>query len=278
MGVGPRDALRRRARARTATAGPGSKPEHARALAREPGRAEAEPGAELLAARGRHVAEHRGVEDHQRRVLRRLGGERARGRSSGRPRSRAAGRAGRSRPRCAASRAVLLPGPDQQLEPAHLLGVGDVDRVEVQPGAPDDLGQRLRQRRRRPRARSAGMPVAEAVAVVVVAVAVGQQAQPGARADLEQRQRLRERARAAAACSAQRAASLVCVRRSSITASISPRRSLQRLPELGPAARRAGTRAGRRRTAGSAGACRAGGRRAKRSGPRPRPRRATSST
>ena len=45
---------------------------------------------------------------------------------------------------------VLLARPDQQLEPAHLLGVGDVDRVEVEPGAPGDLRQRVRAAAGRP--------------------------------------------------------------------------------------------------------------------------------
>jgi len=34
---------------------------------------------------------------------------------------------------------VLLAGPDEGVEPGTVVGVGDVERVEVEPGAPRDV-------------------------------------------------------------------------------------------------------------------------------------------
>jgi hypothetical protein len=81
------------------------------------------------------------VEDHERRVLRRLGGERVQGVGG----QVACLDARRVLPRDGDRLAqrlhpVLHPGPDQQLQPVQLVLVVDVDGVEVEPGAPGDLG------------------------------------------------------------------------------------------------------------------------------------------
>src|SRR5882757_11429020 len=86
--------------------------------------------------------------------------------------------------------AVRFARPDQAAQPRNVLLVGDVERVEIDAGAPDDLGQCVRQwhwavglavqyRSRRIRSGEGDL------SGVVVAVAVGQQRQPGAGADLE---------------------------------------------------------------------------------------------
>jgi PaaX-like protein C-terminal domain len=89
-----------------------------------------------------------------------------------------------------------LTGPDQAAQPGGVGVVAHVERVEVDPGAPDDPGQPIRQRHRAVRLAAQHqrrrVGAAQGVAGVVVAVAVGQQGQPGAGPDLEQRQRLRQ--------------------------------------------------------------------------------------
>jgi hypothetical protein len=91
-----------------------------------------------------------------------------------------------------------LSWPDECLEPAHLRGVVEVDRVQVEPGPPDHLNVRARQRRGRVGAAmkggrlslGRGDPGAYAVAAVDVLVMIGPQAQAGGCTDLEQGQRL----------------------------------------------------------------------------------------
>ena len=89
--------------------------------------------------------------------------------------------------------AVVLLGPDQGLEPGHRVGVGDVERVQVDPAAPRDLRQRGRQRgraghlaaqvRRRPE------PHCGVRRRPRVAPPVREEVEPGAGAGLDQRDR-----------------------------------------------------------------------------------------
>src|SRR5205807_425159 len=82
--------------------------------------------------------------------------------------------------------------PDQRVQPADVVRVGHVERVEVDTGTPldgDRAGSPLRAFD--PTAQhDRAVRVASDVVVVLVAVPVGQQAQPGGRAHLQQGQRL----------------------------------------------------------------------------------------
>ena len=86
--------------------------------------------------------------------------------------------------------ALLLVRPDERFQPRTLVVVAHIDRVEVEPCAPDDLRQMLRQRsgavdmtgearRRRHTCRC------QLVAVEVVGIPVGQQAQSGRSPDFQ---------------------------------------------------------------------------------------------
>ncbi len=88
------------------------------------------------------IGEHGGVEDHKRCVLRRLGAE---------PREAVAeqialddARPVRGRDldgRAQIGEALGLLRPDQRFEPRDLIAIREVNRIEVEPGAPDDLRQ-----------------------------------------------------------------------------------------------------------------------------------------
>jgi hypothetical protein len=136
------------------------------------------------------------VEDDERRPARRLPGQRRNIREQVAPvnRRRVPPRGLHRQPQALA--AVGLARPDQALQPAHVVIAGDVERVEVQPRAPGDLGDAPRQRHRavrvagdhrRPRV-AAGDPVAR----VIVGIPVREQGEPGARAHLEEGKWLRQ--------------------------------------------------------------------------------------
>ncbi|GIJ73382.1 hypothetical protein Voc01_082990 [Virgisporangium ochraceum] len=88
--------------------------------------------------------------------------------------------------------AVAVFGPDERVEPGDVGGVGDVERVEVEAGAPDDDGQVPGRGASGDGALEDGSALADHVVAVPVGVAVGVQAQAGGGADLQQGQRLRE--------------------------------------------------------------------------------------
>ena len=86
--------------------------------------------------------------------------------------------------------------PDQRLQPHALRGVVQIDRRQVEAGAPGHARQGAGQRRCRTGARGKhqrlGRGRRDVVGAVGVAVVVGQQAQAGGGADFEQGQRLRQ--------------------------------------------------------------------------------------
>jgi len=92
--------------------------------------------------------------------------------------------------------AVALAGPYQAAQPPDVVVNGDIEGIEVQPGAPGHVGHPDRQRD------PAGWPTAQhrrvricagyEVTVVVVGVPVREQREAGARANLQERQRLGE--------------------------------------------------------------------------------------
>jgi hypothetical protein len=99
---------------------------------------------------------------------------------------------GDGRGRVQAIQPFVLDGarPDEGAQPRAVVGVGDVERVQVDADAGHHLRQLGRQRERAAR-RAAQVhlaPRADGPAVVLVAVAVGVEAQPRGGADLDQRQ------------------------------------------------------------------------------------------
>lgn len=92
---------------------------------------------------------------------------------------------------------LVVLGPDQGLQPAPGVGVGGVNRVEVEPSPPDDGWNLVRQRDvagsdagQGQRALGRPDPVVDAWSGVVVTPGVVEQAQAGAGANLDQSQRL----------------------------------------------------------------------------------------
>ena len=84
------------------------------------------------------------MEHDERRIGGRLGGERGESlvevarddASAGRPRRCAAAGSQSGAP-------VVVFGPDERVEPGEVVGVPHVERVEIDAGAPDDLGQAI---------------------------------------------------------------------------------------------------------------------------------------
>ena len=132
----------------------------------------------------------------------------------------------RAQPTASASRCrrPASTGPQQALQPAHVVVAADVERVEVQARPPAHIRHPRGQRHRPPRFaaqdRRLRVTAGHMVAPVLIRVAVGQQGEPGTRADLEQRQRLREQQEAGSRV-AHRAGSFVWVRRAWMTAASS---------------------------------------------------------
>ena len=104
--------------------------------------------ANSLPVRGRDVGEHGGVVHDQGRAgrsLGRQGGQVGQQVTAVHGRRVAAGggdRGGQPRP------AAAFTGPEQARQPADIVVAGDVERVEVEPGPPDDLGNPGWQRHR----------------------------------------------------------------------------------------------------------------------------------
>ena len=145
VGVGPGDRLavagQHEAAVRPRVAGLGDR----RApLVADPDGADGTDGLGERGALGRigHVGEHGRVGHDQRGVRRRLRGER--GQVAAQVAAHQARRVlARDRDRRPQLRQpVALPGPDERLQPGHLLGVHDVDRLEVEPGTQAISGQR----------------------------------------------------------------------------------------------------------------------------------------
>ena len=89
--------------------------------------------------------------------------------------------------------AVPVLRPDQRLQPGHVGRVGDVERVQVQPGPPHHLRTPLRRLGAGQVTVEQRLAVADPPIAVAVGVPVRVEAQPGGGADLQQRQRLRQR-------------------------------------------------------------------------------------
>ena len=138
--------------------------------------------------------------DHPPRRPRSCRGEPGRAGRTG----RVAGHRGRTRGRIIAREcdrltqlllASALPGPDERLEPRHVVGVGQVHRLQVQSRPPRHLQSGVREwsvrTRRTPEDRRCRRRLTrrDPVGAVVIAVAIDQQAQSGRRADLDQGQR-----------------------------------------------------------------------------------------
>lgn len=85
---------------------------------------------------------------------------------------------------------MVVFGPDERVEPGQVVGVGDVEGVEVDAGTPGDVGQAAGRCASGGGAFEDGFAVADQVGAVPVCVPVGVEAQAGGGADLQQRQRL----------------------------------------------------------------------------------------
>src|SRR6201996_5968709 len=88
-----------------------------------------------------------------------------------------------------------LAWPDQAGQPVHIVGGGDIERGEGDPGPPHHLGRPGREGHRPPRLAGQYGTIRvtiDAVSAVGVGVTVGQQAQPRAGSHLQQGERLRQ--------------------------------------------------------------------------------------
>jgi hypothetical protein len=112
-----------------------------RALVREPAAVQRADGlGDPAALPGGDIGQHGGVVDQQGRAGRRLAGQ---GREIGQQVAAVDARrvpAGRLDGGRQPLPAPGLAGPEQALQPADVIVVGNVERVQVQPGAPDDVG------------------------------------------------------------------------------------------------------------------------------------------